>query len=84
MDRSVSASTALQVTEVTSNRSCSLSQYYSYVYSYVSAALWSRSQLTSIASEASGIHFNRRLNLLKHLVDLWKCGEEVGLKRVGT
>ena len=40
------------------------------------------SELASIASEASGVHFNRRIKILKELIAHWKCGEEVGLAEV--
>lgn len=78
LDRSASASTALQVTQATSKRSI-LSQHQKYRKAVVLT-----SELASIASEASGVHFDRRLNLLKHLVDFWKCGEEVGLTKVDS
>ena len=37
------------------------------------------SELATIASYASKAHFDRRLRLLKELIDYWKNGEEVGL-----
>lgn len=33
-------------------------------------------------SEASHIHFNRRLDLVKDLIQHWKSGNEVGLMDV--
>lgn len=40
------------------------------------------SELASIASMASNVHFQRRMTLLKNLTDHWKRGEEVGLKDI--
>ena len=40
------------------------------------------SELASIASTASNVHFQRRMTLLKNLIDHWKLGEEVGLKEI--
>lgn len=37
------------------------------------------SELASIVSEASGVHFDRRINLVKELIQYWKSGEEVAL-----
>ena len=42
-------------------------------------ALLLTSELASVASGASHIHFHRRMKLLKELIDHWKSGEEVGL-----
>lgn len=42
-------------------------------------ALLLTSELASVASGASHIHFHRRLKLLRDLIDHWKDGEEVGL-----
>ena len=42
-------------------------------------ALLLTSELASVASVASHIHFERRLKLIRELIDCWKCGEEVGL-----
>lgn len=39
-------------------------------------------QLASVASEASHVHFHRRLKLLKELTDYWRNGEEVGLTEI--
>ena len=41
------------------------------------------SELASVASVASSVHFQRRINLLKKLIDHWKNGEEVSLVEVG-
>ena len=41
------------------------------------------SELASVASVASSIHFQRRIKLLKKLIDHWKNGEEVSLVEVG-
>lgn len=40
------------------------------------------SQLASVASEASHVHFERRLSLLKDLITHWKDGDEVALMEV--
>ena len=41
------------------------------------------SELASVASVASSAHFQRRIRLLKKLIDHWKNGEEVSLVEVG-
>ena len=45
-------------------------------------ALVLTTQLASTASEASHVHFHRRLKLLKELADCWRNGEEVGLSAI--
>ena len=40
------------------------------------------SELASVVSMASSIHFRRRIKLLQDLTNHWKCGEEVGLKEI--
>lgn len=45
-------------------------------------ALLLTSELASVASAASHIHFKRRLKLIQELIDFWKCGEEVGLTEI--
>jgi hypothetical protein len=40
------------------------------------------SELASLASEASKIHFVRRMKLLKELVEHWKENEEVALVEI--
>ena len=40
------------------------------------------SELASVVSMASSIHFRRRMKLLQDLTNHWKCGEEVGLKEI--
>lgn len=42
-------------------------------------ALLLTSELASVASGASHIHFHRRIKLLQELIDHWKGGREVGL-----
>ena len=41
------------------------------------------SELASVVSVASSFHFQRRIKLLKKLIDHWKNGEEVSLVEVG-
>ena len=41
------------------------------------------SELASVVSVASSVHFQRRIRLLKKLTDHWKNGEEVSLVEVG-
>ena len=45
-------------------------------------ALVLTTQLASTASEASYVHFHRRLKLLKELADCWRNGEEVDLSAI--
>ena len=45
-------------------------------------ALLLTSELASVASAASYIHFKRRLKLIQERIDYWKCGEEVGLTEI--
>ena len=40
------------------------------------------SELASVASEASNVHFDRRIALLKDLIAYWKNGDEVTLMEV--
>ena len=40
------------------------------------------SELASVASVSSNIHFDRRMKLLRDLIDYWKCGTEVGLVEI--
>ena len=40
------------------------------------------SELASVASEASHVHFQRRLDLLKDLIGHWKSGDEVAIVEV--
>ena len=42
-------------------------------------ALVLTTQLASTASEASHVHFHRRLKLLKELADCWRNGKEVAI-----
>ena len=37
------------------------------------------SELPSVASEASNVHFDRRIALLKDLIAYWRNGDEVTL-----
>ena len=39
-------------------------------------------ELASIASVASNVHYARRIDLLKELIDFWKNGQEVGLVEI--
>ena len=49
-----------------------------YHQKYKKASLLT-TELANIASEASGIHFARRCELIKSLIDHWKRGEEVAI-----
>ena len=40
------------------------------------------SELASVASVASNVHYARRIDLLKELIDFWKNGQEVGLVEI--
>lgn len=73
---SYSSQPLLAVAQSSSKRNRKLSQHDKY-----RKALLLTSELASVASGASHIHFHRRLKLLKDLIDHsdWKCGEEVGL-----
>ena len=41
-------------------------------------------QLATVVSEASHVHFYRRLDLLKELIDSWKSGTEVTLADIDS
>ena len=41
-------------------------------------------QLATVVSEASHVHFYRRLDLLKDLIDSWKSGNEVTLADIDS
>uniref|UniRef100_A0A1X7UW81 Uncharacterized protein n=1 Tax=Amphimedon queenslandica TaxID=400682 RepID=A0A1X7UW81_AMPQE len=45
-------------------------------------AVMLRSQLASLASEASNVHFERRLSLLSDVIENWKRGTEVSVVKV--
>ena len=45
-------------------------------------ALVVASELASVASCASHVHFDRRMKLLRELIDYWKCNEEVGIVKI--
>jgi len=40
------------------------------------------SELASVASEASHVHFQRHMKLLEDLISHWKCGDEVSIVEV--
>ena len=42
-------------------------------------ATYLTSELASVVSEYSGYHFDRKMKLLRELIDSWKCGQEVAL-----
>ena len=42
------------------------------------------SDLASVISEASNVHYERRMELVKDLIERWKHGEEVGLMKIGV
>lgn len=67
----------IEVTEYKYKRKHALSQHQKY-----RKAILFTSKLASVASEASGIHFHRRMKLLKELITSWKCGDEVALSNV--
>ena len=45
-------------------------------------ALLLSSELASVASAASNVHFERRIELLSRLTDHWRRGEEVTVTKV--
>ena len=59
--------------ESSSKHKCKLTQHEEY-----RKALLLTSELTSVASGASHVHFHHRMKLLEELIDYWKKGEEVG------
>ena len=67
--------TALQVKSVSCEHRCKLSQHEKFYKASVLA-----SELASVTSEASHLHFERRLvpDLIKH----WKNGDEVAVMKV--
>ena len=69
-----SSQPSVAVVEASSKHKRKLSQHEKY-----RKALLLTSELASVASGASHIHFHRRMKLLKELIEHWKCGEEVGL-----
>jgi zinc finger SWIM domain-containing protein 3 len=77
LDVSWSSSDSVQVTQATSKPSRVLSQHQKY-----RKAIVLTSDLASILSEASGIHYDRRTALLKELIVYWKNGEEVALTEI--
>ena len=68
-------------TEITQCRAKHSKHAPSQHQKYKKAAILT-SELASLASEACGIHFHRRMELLKELIASWKCGDEVGLADV--
>ena len=68
---------SLFVAQSNSRKQHKLSQHEKYREAVVLT-----SQLASVTSMASNVHFHRRMDLLKELLDYWKCGEEVGLVEV--
>ena len=72
-----SSSTSLEVSQVKAAPSRAMSQYQKY-----RKATYLTSELASIVSESSGIHFDRKIKFLKELIDSWKCGQEVALTKV--
>lgn len=39
-------------------------------------------ELADIASKASGVHYERRCEVIRRLIDYWKCGEEVSVAKL--
>ena len=76
-DIAPSSSTSLEVSQVKAAPSCAMSQHQKY-----RKATYLTSELASIVSESSGIHFDRKMKFLKELIDSWKCGQEVALTEV--
>jgi len=52
-----------------------------YHQKYKKASLLT-TELANVASGASGIHFARRCELIKNLIDYWKHGEEVAISPI--
>lgn len=77
LDTSCTAS--FNVSKVASKPTRALSQHQKY-----RKAVALTSELASIASEASGNHFARRLKLINKLIHHWKCGDEVAIKEIGN
>ena len=75
---SSSSSSSLAITVSKSKDVRKLSQHEKYRKAVVLT-----SELASVASVASSVHFQRRIKLLKKLIDHWKNGEEVSLVEVG-
>ena len=71
-----SPSSSLLVTTATKS-SRPLSQHEKY-----RKALLLSSELASVASAASNVHFERRIELLSRLTDHWRRGEEVTVTKV--
>ena len=76
-DIAPSSSTSLEVSQVKAAPSRAMSQHQKY-----RKATYLTSELASIVSESSGIHFDRKMKFLKELIDSWKCGQEVALTEV--
>ena len=74
---SSSSSQLLLVTTASKEHCRKLSQHEKF-----RKALVLTSELASVASEASHVHFQRQLNLLQDLITHWKCGDEVAIMEV--
>ena len=72
-----SGADSVEVTEVTPKPSRVLSQHQKYRKAVVFTC-----ELASVISEASGIHFDRRIRLIKDLINYWKNDDEVALTEV--
>ena len=70
-----SAQSSLQLVTNTKEHRRKLSQHQKFRKASLITA-----ELASLASGASGVHFERRIKLLKELVASWKENEEVALK----
>ena len=72
-----SAQSSLQLVTSTKEHRRKLSQHQKFRKASLITA-----ELASLASGASGVHFERRIKLLKELVASWKENEEVALVEV--
>lgn len=70
LDMSPSDSNIVEVTQVASKPTRVLSQHQKYRKAVVHT-----SELASVMSESSGVHFDRRIDLIKDLLQYWKNGE---------
>ena len=65
------------VTKNSSNSTCTLSEQQKYKNVSVLAL-----ELANIASKASGVHYERRCDVIRRLINHWKCGEEVSVVKL--
>lgn len=73
----VAPSSTCTVTKKSSYPVCALSEQQKYKNASVLAL-----ELASIASKTSGVHYERRCDVIKRLTNYWKCGEEVSVVKL--